>query len=77
VIILGLILLVIGFVIGVPALWSIGLILVVIGAISPASSAEPLTPTRSSSTDGRRGDRYVSPEAASRVLLGQAGCVAG
>jgi len=33
VIILGLILLVIGFVIGVPALWTIGLILVVIGAI--------------------------------------------
>ena len=32
-IILGLILLVIGFVIGVPVLWTIGLILIVIGAI--------------------------------------------
>jgi hypothetical protein len=33
VIILGLILLVIGFVLGVPVLWTIGLILLVIGAI--------------------------------------------
>lgn len=32
-VVLGLILLVIGFVLGVPALWTIGLILLVIGAI--------------------------------------------
>ena len=32
-VVLGLILLVIGFLIGLPALWTIGLILVVIGAI--------------------------------------------
>jgi hypothetical protein len=33
VVVLGLILLVIGFLLGLPALWTIGLILVVIGAI--------------------------------------------
>jgi hypothetical protein len=33
VVVLGLILLIIGFVLGVPALWTIGLILLVIGAI--------------------------------------------
>lgn len=32
-VVLGLILLIIGFVLGVPALWTIGLILLVIGAI--------------------------------------------
>jgi Family of unknown function (DUF6131) len=32
-VVLGLILLVIGFVVGVPALWTIGIILLVIGAI--------------------------------------------
>jgi Family of unknown function (DUF6131) len=32
-VVLGLILLVIGFVLGVPALWTIGIILLVIGAI--------------------------------------------
>ena len=32
-VVLGLVLLVIGFLIGLPALWTIGLILVVIGAI--------------------------------------------
>jgi vacuolar-type H+-ATPase subunit I/STV1 len=95
VIILGLILLVIGFVIGVPALWTIGLILVVIGAIlfllgaigvrsvagdigtSPGETYR--SPRRQSVDDNLVGVRGSADDAgaAPRVLLGQAGCVAG